>query len=457
MWRRLSSVVAASLLCLGACGSVDVRGHAQRFQAGDVEGLRAELADLATRGGDAHLWLLQRGVVDLAAGDPRAGIQALRAARDQLDGLRAALYGNWIEAAFFDDRMLAFDGADYEHVLVRTLLALEDLVAGAGDVVAYLNQMLKRQVEIRDGFVTQNGEKPKLRYKLAAIGNWLLAALEGDNPAGADAVERQLQAVLEIEPHCQPAQRELARYRKEGFAPAGSGVIQVVVMVGMGPYRIGRDEPVSSAILEAAQVLYNARKGRVTIPASKIRSVQIPALVFQPGNPSEAIVQIGRGTARTETVTDVEALARAEFEAMRAQVVTRAVLRRAFKLMLNEVAKEATKQRARPNETREQRRAREQENQSRGLLWDLLTSASVAAEQADLRCWSLLPASFQVARLTVREGVHDVVVRPGRGGKTVGPAQSVRVRVRAGRTTWVVAQVPGLGFCPPPQTSDPAR
>ena len=444
-------------LCLASCGSVDVHAQAVRFKAGDIEGLRGELIDLADSGGDAHLWLMQRSVVDLAAGDARAAIAALRTARDRLDALRAAAYGHWIEAAFFDDRMFAYDGADYEHVLVRTQLALQDLVARAGDVIPYLNQMLARQVELRTTFVTETGEKPKLRYKSAAIGNWLLAAVEAENPTRADLVQRQLKAVLELEPRCQIARRELARYEREGFAPAGHGVVQVVALVGLGPYRVARAEPVSSAILHAAQVIYNKYKGRATFSVNEARKVQVPALAFHRDNPSEALVQVGSKSESTELVTSVEAIATAEFAAMRTQIVTRAVLRRIFKLVLNEVAKEALEKKAKENETERQRLARQRDNQGIALLGDVFTAVSIAAEAADLRCWSLLPASFQVARMVLPEGDHDVVIRAGKRGLAAGPAQTVRVHVRAGRSTFVVAQLPGLGIAPPPQTSDPAR
>lgn len=476
--RRSCCLLAVAAIVAG-CGSVDIAQLAERYAGGEVEGVRSELQCLADEGGDdAHLWLMNRAVVDLAAGDPLAGIAALRQARDRLDHLQNS-YSGWIESVLLDDRALQYQGADYEDVLVCTYLALLDLVCGAGDVIPYLNQMLKRQVELREGFVTEDGQRPKLGTKSAAIGNWLLAAIEADDPTNKDEVVRQLRAVLEHEPTCALAKRELERFEREGLCQPGHGVVQVVALVGLGPYRVEREEPVSSTIFEVAQRIYNATRDRVSLPVNLIQKVKIAGLAVREDNPTAAIVEVEGARQTTEVVTDVERLARAEFESLKTQMVVRAVVRRIFKLATTEAGKELTASKApadeagseqsggkrvdRRHETAADRKRREDEerrrreaNQLNSLAWDFIALFLVAIEGADTRCWALLPATFQVARLELAEGEHDVVVRAAANGQAVGAEQSVRVRVRGGRTTFVVAQVPSRQGGPAPVTSAPA-
>lgn len=458
-------------------------GLAERMAQGDVDGVRNELRALAEDdAGNAHLWLMNRAVVDLAAGDARAGITALRFARTRLDALRARAYDGWVEAMFTDDRALVYDGADYEHVLVRAYLALLDLACGEGDVIAYLNQMLERQVELRETFVTDDGQKPKLGLKSAAIGNWLKAAVEADDPTRRSEVLGQLGTVLEHEPGCQLARREIERFTREGLCAPGRGVVQVIAMVGLGPYRVGRDEPVSSAILDIAHRIYNARRERVAIPVNAIAKVEIAGLAVHGDNPSEALVEASGVRQRTEVVTSVDRLAQAEFDCLKTQMVIRAVVRRIFKLATSEYGKSLTKSDAqkpaspngqaagdkrvdRRHETDAERKKREEEerrqrkqqqrDQVNSVAWDFLALLWVALEDADTRCWGLLPASFQAARLELPEGDHEVVVRAAVNGVAVGAEQKVQVRVRRGRTTFVIAQIPSRAGGPPPATSEP--
>lgn len=478
------------LVTLAGCGSVDLGELADRFAQGDIAGVRCDLAALAQDdASDAHLWLLNRAVADFAAGEPKVGISALRQARDRLDQLRARTYGGWIESVLTDDRALIYDGADYEHVLVRGYLALLDLACGEGDAIAYLNQMLQRQVELRQAFVTDDGETPKMALKSAAIGNWLLATIEADDPTRRDIVERQLRAVLEHEPGCALARRELERFSRYGLCQPGNGVVQVVALVGLGPYRAARDEPVSSIVLDIAHRIYNARRERVAIPINLIQQVQIAGLVVRPGNPTEVRVEAGSARATTEVVTSVDRLAQAEFDSLRTQMVVRAVVRRLFKLATSEAGKAYTRsktddahqnakstdaeqagsgrkrvdprqetdaERQRRQEEERRRQKAEERDQISSVVWDLFTLIWVALEDVDTRCWALLPSTFQAARLELPEGEHEVVLRAGGHGQAVGAEQRVRVRVRRGRTTFVIAQVPSHVGGPPPVSSDPA-
>ena len=84
---------------------------------------------------------------------------------------------------------------------------------------------------------------------------------------------------------------------------------------------------------------------------------------------------------------------------------------------------------------------------------DILGNLWAATEGADLRSWSLLPASFQALRVEVPEGEHEVVLRALRNGRMVGAEQRVRVRVHAGYNTFVLGLTPTQAGGPSPLTS----
>ena len=86
-----------------------------------------------------------------------------------------------------------------------------------------------------------------------------------------------------------------------------------------------------------------------------------------------------------------------EFQAMKTHIIARAAMRRLFKIGVTEGTKEAI-------------------NRRRDPLLDILISlfgiAWTATERADLRCWSLLPASLQVMRAEMPAGEYDNRYRP---------------------------------------------
>ena len=75
-----------------------------------------------------------------------------RRARDGLDEHATGSYTEWASATFLDDRWRTYTAADYEHVLVRAVLAAVDLMAGGHDAYAYGFQVLEKQQELIRGF-----------------------------------------------------------------------------------------------------------------------------------------------------------------------------------------------------------------------------------------------------------------------------------------------------------------
>ena len=173
-------LLPAALLLLASCaggGSAKVRPG---FDSGRYQESREKLTRLARKDPrNEHLYLLERGVVSLALEQPADAVRDLRLARDRLDDLAGSDYSGWFQSVLLDDRQLAYQGADYEHVLVRAMLALADLADGnSEDAGAYALQVASRQREIIQSFRASDGSLPKSTYSQVAFGSYLKALID---------------------------------------------------------------------------------------------------------------------------------------------------------------------------------------------------------------------------------------------------------------------------------------
>jgi len=440
------AITGAIVSLLASCGGDPMLSVRQDFAAGRLELAHAAISELVDGDGEnRHVWRLERSVTSLGLGRASAAIADLRAARDQFDDLKGRDYTGWFESVLLDDRSLTYQGADYEVVLIRALLGVAALMDGnSDDAGAYALQVAEKQQEIIESFQTNDGGRPKANYQLVAFGSYLRAILD-EGRLQFDLAQRGYERVRELEPSFAPNAANIERATSGHIAAAGNGVVHVLALVGRGPYRIEVDEPVTRDAFAIAQLMWAFLRRRATIP--NIAAVKIPALAFHRDNPSEVHAEVdGTAMGVTATVTDVESTARREFDALRSHQIARAVIRRAFKIVVTEGAKEAI-------------RPRDREYRAENALVDLLISGAgiawAAMEAADLRCWSLLPASFQVLRLELAAGEHDIVLRAGRGGLPTGAPQRVRVLVRDGYNTYITVLSPTASGGPQPLSSDP--
>jgi hypothetical protein len=84
-----------------------------------------------------------------------------------------------------------------------------------------------------------------------------------------------------------------------------------------------------------------------------------------------------------------------------------------------------------------------------GVAWE-------ATENADTRCWGLLPNTIQVMRLELPVGQHTLALRPvDRNGRPMGTVIPQTVTVLDGRNTYVLAQATDAGIIGRPLTNSP--
>ena len=443
--RALSLALALLLVTAGgwSCSSSPMPEIRRAYSSGNFEKASEMLVGLEKSDpSNAHLYGMQRSLPLLALAKPAEAEKELRRARDRMDALTGKGAFEWFSAMLLDDRQNDYEGADYEKVLVRALLSVSNLMRGGQDADAYAYQVLEKQLEIIGSFEAPNGKKPKKAYKLVAFGSYLRGILNSDDAMHLEIAKSAFKRALEIEPGNPLIRQALERATNGRHSKKGNGVVHVLALVGRGPYRVEVQAPVTALAFQIAQIIWQQKRRTGAIP--NLTKVPIPALAFHQDNPQVVGIRVdGRPVGESLTITDVELCAEKEFDSMKDYILSRAVLRRAFKLAVVETAKEVNR-----------KGKHRSKNWGLNLGIDLLGMLWTGAESADLRCWSFVPAKLQAFRIELPAGVHEISLEPLGAQGLHGGARKVRVLVRDGFNSYVVGLFPGwIGAVP--LTSDP--
>jgi hypothetical protein len=378
---------------------------------------------------DTFLFLQEKAMTRLAAGDLDACIDLLRRARDVLD-LRneSADLKGWLEAGLVDDTSLEYRGADYERVLVPALLALVDLLEGGQDAWAYALQVGEVQERILGSTLGENvdgqgnGYNPRKQYTRVAIGAYiegLMHEREGFSGEALKAYRRAMEWGGEL-----PLLRQAcARAAGEAWAAPGAGVVHVFRLYGPGP-RLAQGQ---SEITDLALSLANwssillgesiGTLGQAPVPVPVVRGLHFPL-------PELEVRHDGQLLATSSTVLDVDAVARQQLDANLPWILARAALRRGVKAVAAKATQDAV----------DSQTSDDGWGWLAGLVMNLVLTAG---ENADTRQWTSLPASFQCARLELPAGESVLDL----GGGTLA-----KVRVASGKDSYVLVLQPNMAL-----------
>jgi tetratricopeptide (TPR) repeat protein len=442
LFRRLSLCCIAVALSLTGCATHMIRLQPVRaaFQRGDVAEADRLLADeLEQRSGEEDLLLLDRAMVTLADGRPADAERMLRRARDSFDQLEEESSAETTWSMLSDDDARAYHGEDYEKVLVRAMLALSNLVQDGDDAEAYSLQVIDKQQRIVAAAAQPDGTNPKASYQQVALAPYLRGLLREETHRDYDDAARNFQLVVDWQPDFRPGRAHLARAAGGSHSRRGHGVVHVFALVGHGPFKAEVEEmPTSTSLLIADQIL-STQLG-TTLPPT-VAPIKVPRIVAAPGAAGTVQVAVGDWAAgQTETITDVSQMAIRQQEALLPTTLARAVARRTVKKGTIYGVKQGL-------------------GMGEGLPSLALDVAGVAweaSENADTRCWSLLPDRIQVLRLELPVGTHTLEMRPlDRQGQQLGPAVPQTVTVADGRNTYLLVQASDAGLVGRPLTNSP--
>ena len=450
----MRTLLLITLLCLlTGCASFGERSAKIRseFTSGNIDKADAEIdkALKTRRQSDADLLKLNRAIIALSSGRPREAEMLLREVRDSFDRHEREREKRVAEKAvsmLLDDNAVSYSGEDYENVLIRVFLALSNLMHDGTDAPAYALQIGAKQNEIiRKGEMKdpKNADKtinPKATsYRPVAVGQYLIGVMQEATYRNHDDVIRAYEAVNAWEPGFTQGRQDLERARRGVHAQPGNGVVYVFALVGAGPYKVQKNSEVLYDAQILATFLFAMMSNRPTLP--DISPIMIPYIVRPRETVSALSVSIsGKWQGQTETLTDIGRMAEEQFEAVKPQIVARAVVRRTLKKGILYGSKELL-----------------DVNPWVGLAMDAGAMVLQSLETADTRSWNLLPAEIQVVRLEVPAGEHRLTLQPmsrtfslhHRGYITTGASvrngnqHSRTIVVEPGRNTYVLANFPG--------------
>ncbi|MDP1798877.1 MAG: hypothetical protein Q8K78_15390 [Planctomycetaceae bacterium] len=402
----------------------------QDYFAGRLENARVALTEQTKkRRGEKDVLKLDLAMVELASGRPQQAERLLREVRDHFDDFEQKNVAESAASMVTDDRQIAYPGEDYEKVLIRAMLAISNLMGDGGDASAYALQVTEKQAQIAEKLADKDIDV-QLRseaYKQVALGPYIRAMIAEESPLTLDDAVRARVLVANFAPDFPAAKSDLQRAQHEVPIPPGHGVLYVFAMVGRGPVKEQVNAEATQASLLIADRIVSAVSPRGLPPT--LAPVPIPK-VITPSSPTDTIkVEVeGRPMGKTATLVDVSMMANLQQEARYPEILGRAVARRVLKKGAIYAVKEVTD--ADPNSLP-------------SLALNVVGIAWEASEQADLRCWGLLPARIQVLRVTLPAGDHQVVLQPSsRSGADIGLATPTRVEIQAGRNTYLLGNFP---------------
>lgn len=478
-WQLASAALflLVSLAILTGCQThrqVIEQAH-QSFWQGDLDRSAAELQRAAERPkNDLAVLKLDQSMVEFQRGHFAESQALLKEVRQQFsEAPPAAQTAQNAVAYLTDDTRRAYTGEDHEKLLLQAMLALQSLLRSDGDAVAYAHQLgleseallesrpvepapapaeqLPALVDGTDSQPTINTIQatpeatqvvladsppvappvPKvdpIRFELA-FAPLLRSLIRGQSALNHDDLVRNLRVANEWRPGSEFLQAELARAEAGELTPPGYGTLYVVALVGRGPRKVtGTEQVTSQALLVADQIV--SALGNYTLPPT-VAPIKIARIELSPITVDSLRVSVnGQELGITENIADIGRLAMARQKEQMPEIVGRAVARRVLKKGMIVAGMSAAGA------------AKGSGNDLTSLVYTAAGVAWEAAEQADLRSWSLLPGSIQVYRLDLPAGQHRLDLRGEFQGRTVSSRFSSPLLIRDGYATFAVATLP---------------
>lgn len=439
---RLFSIlfVLAGIAFVSGCATHGDRIQDARYYyfTGDLDSARISISDELKKKNskkEADVLELDLAMLDLIEGDTRSAENRLRKVRDKFDHLEQKSLAEGVASMFTDDNARSYCGEDYEKVMIRSMLAIADLMHGGENAFAYANQIAMKQEQIiqnalgkgTEKLATQEGENPnpKSTYKQVALGPYIRGAVREATFTNFDDAERCYQQVVHWEPNFSQGHTDLDRAANGSHTQKGNGALYIFTFVGQGPYKKQVNAEVTQMAMLITDRIVDAFSKRTVTPT--FAPVLVPTVVRFPNRIENIGVAInGNPVAATETITDIGKMAEEQYAAIHHHVIARAVARRAFKKTTAYAAQEML-----------------DTNEWLGLAVAAIGVAWEASETADTRCWGLLPDKIQVVRLELPAGEHTVELQAcANRGVPIGPKSGERVRILDGRNTYMLANFP---------------
>ncbi|MCW5619675.1 MAG: hypothetical protein KIS79_01010 [Burkholderiales bacterium] len=433
--RRL--LLLALLVSVSGCATFrgydeELRATLTRAGTGDVEGAIRTL-ERNNRGDDKDLlYYLERGELERLGARYDLSNDAWLHATERVNGWETAAatnparLGGTLAAYTLNDKLLPYEGHDYEKVMLTTRIALNHLARGNWDDArvairqthereAVIAQARAREYERIREQAEQQGARIGLKdingYPVETIDNPEVNALRNGyqsaishylagfvyealgEPSLAAAGYRQ---AIELRPDTPLLEQALAGLDERVAAPDdGSSEVLFLIETGLAPARVSRQFSLPIPI-----------DRRLVLVSVSFPVLHTPLAPFLP-----AALQVDGQTWPVAEVTSIDTMARRALQDEMPGIMLRGFIRSTGKAVAQYQAQRQADLRRRRGDG------------SGGAALDVAAIAlmigSMTTESADERAWRSLPANVLIARGKLPRGLHHVTLPTPAGGRGV--------------------------------------
>ncbi len=417
-----------------------------------LEAARSMLPQINAGGKDQLLFMMEAGLMLHAGGDFKKSTDVFTQAAKLADEIAISI-SKGAAALLLNETQTNYRGEDHERVLIHMYLGLGRMLLNKNEEARVdfkkVNDLLRALVQTGGGAYKQN----KMAKYLTAIAFENTADLENDD-SDREFAYVEYKQILSLDARLPIVYQDLQRMAKHygdtellgqyrrynpnflNTIPKDAGELVVVFESGKGPIKVSRGPLMSEqSMANGIRVAINGLRGAEAASAAAImvslNKAENPIPKFQKRENRVSHLEIvvnGMNVGRTYLLEDVEDTAVKNLEDQYARMVTKVAAGIVTKAAVSIAAGLAAKKLA------------EQSDRTKafagiiGAVAGAGTGAALISQiKPDLRCWHTLPANFQLGRVFLPPGEHDVNINlVGRGGGIV-TTLSRKVNVEKGK------------------------
>ena len=417
--KTLLTVLLPVLLQACAVQQQQLNDLAERLDYASPESTLLALQATIPSQRDRGQYLLNTGLLKSITGDFEGAVRDLQSAKDILNSLQAISVSENLAAATVNETLRSYDGSPSERVLLHVLLSIDYLMLNdldAARVEVLQAQVVMNELATADRPVGQLASAHYIAGLVYELGGELDDARISYRKALNLMALRDMTPPLSLQRSLQSINWQLGvdegshRYREQFFLPvdpADPDMAEIVVIYWDG-------------------VVTSKRGTSTSVWAPQLNQIVSLALPYYP--PSNYVekplyLSIAGGQHRTETIEDIETLAREDLGDESAAIMAMTLARMVSKYQLVDSVKD--------------------QNPGLGMVANFFT---LLTEAADTRSWNMLPSTIQIARFSLPAGEHPLPYPLGAESQQAELTESklTESKLTVGAGEKVVLFVPGV-------------
>lgn len=394
MIQRLSLLFVACVLLFSACGPISEKAklnYMQAFHEGHLEKaedvLKKEGSSASYQKNRNALWfLLEKGSLNLINNQVDASIKYFQKALEASDYFLQEDTGEKVQKVLLSDELSAFQGDDFEQILLRLYFAFALLQKGDTSNGLALLKQTESYEALKEGIYQKSQLTESLKLLPNPLSKYLLALFlerQGDT-SNAKILYRQAKEKLPY-----PDVQNLNQLFPVTTSKK-SGTLLVICHNGNSPYRISSNSKISEQALFLMNILLKGT-GVIDPAFSSIPMIPVPKLMEWPnGSPISTEVSVGGKSKTLIPIFSVNQTAKKQLEQALPLITARAAARY--------LIREFTVQAAKKNDA------------NLGVILDIGAFFANIMTKADTRTWMTLPYSFDIMRFELAPGIYPINV-----------------------------------------------